>query len=243
MPEPDHTATFQFEPIAIARTPFNEKFAIPRQPNLTPSAIGKIELLPPFNSGQSTEGLEAGTYIWLIFVFHAAATNQIKQKVRPPRLGGNQSLGVFATRSPYRPNAIGQSLVKLDSVSPSCLMVSGIDLLDKTPILDIKPFITYADSVKNHPQNWAQKAPIPIKVTFTSQALDNSKQFEQTHRLPLLALIQECLAQNPKPAYQKTDPKRLYGCILWNMNVQFRYLNDGHIQVENVIEQCKNAVD
>lgn len=231
MLETNNRIEFSFKPIGIAHTPFNEKFAIPRQANLAPSAVGEIELLAPFNTGQATEGLESTSYIWLIFVFHQAASNQVKQKVRPPRLGGNQSLGVFATRSPYRPCSIGQSLVKLESVSAGSLAVSGLDLLDKTPILDIKPFIGYADNIEANKEGWAQKKPALIGVRFSPQALERATHFEKVKGLPFIKLIQECLSQNPKPAYQEVDTQRIYGCRFWHTNIQFKYLSEEQIEV------------
>lgn len=222
---------YSFKPVGIAHTPFNDKFAIPRQANLAPSAMGSIELLPPFNNGQAVDGLEQASYIWLIFVFHESLNTEIKQKVRPPRLGGNQYMGVFATRSPYRPCAIGQSLVKLDAVSATHLYVSGLDLLDKTPIIDIKPFVNYADNLHINDTNWAQTKPQMIEVCFSPQALEQAEQFEQEKNLPLIALIKECLSQNPKPAYQKVDSQRLYGCTFWNMNIQFKYQSEEAIEV------------
>lgn len=222
---------FSFKPIGIAHTPFNEKFAIPRQANLAPSAVGNIELLAPFNTGQAVDGLEQASYIWLIFVFHESLNTEIKQKVRPPRLGGNQYMGVFATRSPYRPCAIGQSLVRLESVSATHLYVSGLDLLDKTPIIDIKPFVNYADNLQINDANWAQTKPKAIDVRFNKQALEQAQQFEQEKTLPLTSLIKECLRQNPKPAYQKLDLERLYGCTFWGMNIQFKYQSEDAIEV------------
>lgn len=230
----DKNLDFSFRPVGIAHTPFNEKFGIPRQANLAPSAMGEIELLPPFDTGQATDGLENASYIWLIFVFHQEASDQVRQKVRPPRLGGNQSLGVFATRSPYRPCSIGQSLVKIESISPNCLCVSGLDLLDKTPILDIKPFVSYADSIELPKQAWAQEKPKTINVSFNVDALEAAKKFEQKTKRPFIKLIQECLSQNPKPAYQKLDTQRVYGCTFWHMNIQFTYLSDKQIEVFSI---------
>lgn len=228
---------FTFKPIATAHTPFNEKFAIPRQANLAPAALGQIELLAPVNNAQATDGLLEHTHIWLIFVFHQNRQISPKLKVRPPRLGGNQSVGVFATRSPYRPCALGQSLVKLDKIEHNHLYVSGIDLLDGTPILDIKPFIHYSDSLNTTEpphQGWAQQAPTTIEVTFLPSALEQAMQFEQQHQQPMIALIQQCLAQDPKPAYQKLDSKRIYGCCFWHTNIRFHYLHANKIEVLSV---------
>jgi tRNA-Thr(GGU) m(6)t(6)A37 methyltransferase TsaA len=134
-------------PIGYLHSCFQEKFAIPRQPQLAPAARGVLELIAPFNTGEAVAGLEQVSHVWLIFLFHQALEDKPRLKVRPPRLGGNQSMGVFATRATHRLNGIGQSVVKLDKVEAGRLWLSGIDLLDGTPILDIKPYVPYADSV------------------------------------------------------------------------------------------------
>ena len=117
---------------------------------LAPAAVGEIQLLPPFNDPLAFDGLEQVSHVWLIFLFHqamAAPGSVPRMRVRPPRLGGNSKLGVFATRSSHRPNAIGQSLVKIEHIQTDTLLVSGVDLLDQTPIIDIKPYVPYADSI------------------------------------------------------------------------------------------------
>ncbi len=128
-------------PVGIVHSCFKEKFAIPRQPQLAPAARGVLELLPPFDQGDAVEGLEQVSHVWLLFLFHQALEEKPRLKVRPPRLGGNKSMGVFATRATHRPNGIGQSVVRLEGVEPGRLLLSGIDLLDGTPVLDIKPYV------------------------------------------------------------------------------------------------------
>lgn len=132
-----HTVT----PVGIVHSCFKEKFAIPRQPQLAPAARGVLELLPPFDQGDAVEGLEQVSHVWLLFLFHQALEDKPRLKVRPPRLGGNKSMGVFATRATHRPNGIGQSVVRLEGVEPGRLLLSGIDLLDGTPVIDIKPYV------------------------------------------------------------------------------------------------------
>jgi len=128
-------------PIGIVHSCFKEKFAIPRQPQLAPAARGVLELLPPFDQGDAVAGLEQVSHVWLLFLFHQALEDKPRLKVRPPRLGGNKTMGVFATRATHRPNGIGQSVVRLEAVEPGRLLLSGIDLLDGTPVLDIKPYV------------------------------------------------------------------------------------------------------
>ena len=120
---------YSVSPVGILHSCFKEKFAIPRQPQLAPAARGILELLPPFNTGEAVAGLEQVSHVWLIFLFHQALEDKPRLKVRPPRLGGNATLGVFASRATYRPNGIGQSVVKLEGVEAGRLLLSGIDLL------------------------------------------------------------------------------------------------------------------
>jgi tRNA-Thr(GGU) m(6)t(6)A37 methyltransferase TsaA len=140
---------FRYRAIGIVHSCFKEKFGIPRQAGLVPDARGILELFAPFNRREYLEGLEGFSHIWLQYVLHAASMASRRSKVRPPRLGGNQRLGVFGTRSNFRPNPIGLSLVTLEDIAydggGACLRLKGIDLLDQTPVLDIKPYIPYAD--------------------------------------------------------------------------------------------------
>ena len=158
-------------PIGYIRSCFKEKFAIPRQPQLAPAARGVLELLPPFDGGEAVEGLEQVSHVWLLFLFHQALEDKPRLKVRPPRLGGNRSLGVFATRATHRPNGIGQSVVRLEKVEPGRLWLSGIDLLDGTPVLDIKPYVPYADAVADARNAIAEAPPAPIPVQWSDTAL------------------------------------------------------------------------
>lgn len=210
-------ASYHLEPIAIAHTPFAEKFGIPRQPGIAPSAEGRIQLLPPYDRPEAVRGLEGYSHIWLIFHFHGTAQQGWSPTVRPPRLGGNQRLGVFASRSTFRPNALGLSCVRLLRVDTAngqvVLHVAGLDLLDGTPIMDIKPYIPFADC---HPEASAElvpDAPPRLQVQFAPElpALD----------APLQALIEETLAHDPRPAYQE-DGDREYGMQLAGHNVRFR---------------------
>ena len=222
-------------PIGYLRSCFKEKFAIPRQPQLAPAARGVLELLPPFNDGQAVAGLEQVSHVWLIFLFHQALEDKPRLKVRPPRLGGNQSLGVFATRATHRPNGIGQSVVKLNKVEPGRLWLSGIDLLDGTPILDIKPYVPYADSLTTASNSMAAQAPKLIPVSWNEDALLAAQQQALRLAEPVVELIEQCLAQDPRPAYQKPEPERRYGCKIWDLDVRWHYPQPGQIRVLEVV--------
>ena len=147
------TSPLSLQPVGILHSPYKEKFAVPRQPGLVPSARARLELLPPCNDAQTLRGIEQFSHLWLIFQFHECASQGWHPTVRPPRLGGNERVGVFASRSPFRPNGLGLSVVQLLGVHQQgprlWLELAGIDLVDGTPILDIKPYVPYADS---HPQ-------------------------------------------------------------------------------------------
>ncbi|EME00232.1 hypothetical protein B381_10403 [Stutzerimonas stutzeri NF13] len=226
----DHSVS----PIGYVRSCFKEKFAIPRQPSLAPAARGVVELLPPFDSADAVAGLEQVSHVWLLFLFHQALENKPRLRVRPPRLGGNRMVGVFATRATHRPNGIGQSVVRLDRVEADRLFISGIDLLDGTPVLDIKPYVPYADSLPDARNDMAAEAPIAIGVQWSDSGLLQAR--SQAARLgePLVELIEQCLAQDPRPAYQKPEPERRYGAQFWDVDVRWHYPTPGVIRVLEV---------
>ncbi|MFA7894350.1 tRNA (N6-threonylcarbamoyladenosine(37)-N6)-methyltransferase TrmO [Pseudomonas putida] len=222
-------------PVAIVRSCFKEKFAIPRQPQLAPAARGVLELLPPFDQAEAVEGLEQVSHVWLLFLFHQALEEKPRLKVRPPRLGGNKSMGVFATRATHRPNGIGQSVVRLEGIEPGRLLLSGIDLLDGTPVLDIKPYVPYADSVEGAYNHMASGAPVAITVQWADSALPQAREHALRLGEPLVALIEQCLAQDPRPAYQVPVAERVYGVKFWDVQVRWHYPQTDVIRVLEVV--------
>lgn len=228
--------SYPMQVIGHLRSCFKEKFAIPRQPSLAPAARGHIELLPPYNQPHALAGLEQVSHIWVIFVFHLALEQQLRLQVRPPRLGGNQRLGVFASRASHRPNSIGQSLVRLEHIDEQCrLHISGIDLLDSTPVLDIKPYIPFVESLPDAHNHIAEHPPPLLTVTWQPHALTAARQHAWRLQEPLVELIEQCLAQDPKPAYQQADPQRRYGTLLHDVNVSWCYPSAGGILVLDVV--------
>jgi tRNA-Thr(GGU) m(6)t(6)A37 methyltransferase TsaA len=225
--------TINIQPIGKIHTPYKEKFAIPRQPGLAKSAEGEITFHEEFNDPNYLRGIEQFSHLWLLFHFHQTADKGHSPLVRPPRLGGNQKLGVFTTRSTFRPNSIGMSVVEFAAVSYEnkqlSLTVKGIDLLDGTPILDIKPYVPYADSIPQASGGMAQHSPELMAVTFTKQANGQLKKLEQ--RYPALAsLIQEVLSQDPRPAYhQNSHPDKTYGMTLYELNIQWQVMNQQNV--------------
>ncbi|TRZ59675.1 tRNA (N6-threonylcarbamoyladenosine(37)-N6)-methyltransferase TrmO [Pseudomonas alloputida] len=222
-------------PVGIVHSCFKEKFAIPRQPQLAPAARGVLELLPPFDQGDAVEGLEQVSHIWLLFLFHQALEEKPRLKVRPPRLGGNKSMGVFATRATHRPNGIGQSVVRLEGVEPGRLLLSGIDLLDGTPVLDIKPYVPYADSIAGASNQMANAAPVAIAVQWADNALIQAREHALRLNEPLVQLIEQCLAQDPRPAYQIPPSERVYGVKFWDVQVRWHYPQPEEIRVLEVV--------
>ncbi|MGD8175060.1 tRNA (N6-threonylcarbamoyladenosine(37)-N6)-methyltransferase TrmO [Marinimicrobium sp. ARAG 43.8] len=216
-----------FQPIGIVRSCFVEKFGIPRQPGLAPAARAELELLPPFNDPLALEGLEQCSHLWLQFVFHQPPSDQWRPRVRPPRLGGNRRLGVFATRSPLRPNPIGLSVVRLEGVHVGTdriwLALSGIDLLDGTPVLDIKPYVPYTDCLPDAENRFAAQAPDWIEVVFTPEASAACQQLTDQTGQDWETLLRQILQQDPRPQYQAPDPERRYGMRLKNAEIHWCY--------------------
>jgi tRNA-Thr(GGU) m(6)t(6)A37 methyltransferase TsaA len=225
--------TINIQPIGKIKTPYKEKFGIPRQPGLAKSAEGEITFFGEFNDPNYLRGIEQFSHLWVLFHFHQTANKGYSPLVRPPRLGGNQKLGVFATRSTFRPNSIGMSVVEFGVVSYQkkqlSLTVKGVDLLDGTPILDIKPYIPYADSIVMASGGMAQYSPELMSVTFTEQAIGQLEKLKQ--RYPKLdLLIQEVLSQDPRPAYHGDDhSSKTYGMTLYDLNIQWQVINKQNI--------------
>lgn len=218
--------THSITPIAFMQSPYQEKFAIPRQPGLVPSARGAVRLQGEYNNPHCITGIEAFSHLWLQFVFHQTLQQGWKPKVRPPRLGGNQKVGVFATRSTFRPNGLGLSVVKLEGIS--ChqgqwqLDVSGFDLLDQTPIVDIKPYLAYSDCLDSASSGFAQAQPSQMGVQLCPQVAS-----QLAADKPLAELICEVLAQDPRPAYrQHRIDTHEYGMKLAGHNIQWRIINN-----------------
>ncbi|MBR4506064.1 MAG: tRNA (N6-threonylcarbamoyladenosine(37)-N6)-methyltransferase TrmO [Bacteroidales bacterium] len=204
----------QVKVIAHIETPFKEKFGVPRQAGLV-NYEARIVFQPQYRVAEAVRGLEEFDYLWLIWQFHLAEREEWSPTVRPPRLGGNRRVGVFATRSPFRPNPIGLSSVRLLRVdSGPVLVVSGADLVDGTPILDIKPYITYADSHPDARSGFATQAPLTLQVNIP-QTL--------RRRLPISILqpLRDAISLDPRPHYQQ-DPDREYTFRFDRYEVRFR---------------------
>lgn len=220
---------FVCQPIGVVHSCFTGKFGIPRQPGLVPAARGRIELFPSYSDPQAFVGLDQCSHIWVQFVFHRNRSTSWRPRVRPPRMGGNQSIGLFATRSPNRPNPIGLSVVTLDAVcherGQTFLDVSGIDLLDGSPVLDIKPYVPYVDVVLDARNAIATHAPMQLPVNFSECSEAFCAQYEQRLGISLRQLVEQVLRQDPRPAYQKPGV-RIYILALLDVEVHWRCVEE-----------------
>jgi len=221
---------------------YKEKFGIPRQPGLVPEAQAVLSIHPPYDEDEAFAGLSQFSHIWIVFLFHGTEPGKWSPTVRPPRLGGNQRLGVFATRSPFRPNPIGLSVVELVSIDRHKgrlqLNLKGGDFLDGTPVLDIKPYIPYADVRVQARAGYASSSPdVQLNVEFLQAAKDYC---ESRKDVDLTTLVSQVLACDPRPAYCVENPKRTdFAMRLLNVDVKWRHRNDAII-VTDIIEVLGN---
>ena len=206
--------------IARIRTDFPEKFGIPRQAGLVPELMAKIVFEPEFRDPNALRGIEDWSHLWLIWQFSEAIREDWSPTVRPPRLGGNERVGVFATRSPFRPNPIGLSSVKLESVKTeeglgTVLYVSGADLMDGTPIYDIKPYLAYTDSHPDASGGFAAEVfGHSLEVDFPAELLEKLPEDKRKAAIGMLS-------NDPRPAVQH-DPERIYGLLFGGVEIKFR---------------------
>lgn len=206
---------------------YPDKFGIPRQPGLVPAGRAVLHLLPPYDDPHSVRGLERVSHLWLTFIFHRSP-ERWTALVRPPRLGGNARLGVFATRSTHRPNRLGLSLVELERIETDNgvrLFLRGHDLLDGTPVLDIKPYLPWAESRPEARAGFAPAAPSQQAVSFSAEA--ETTLARRDDGASLRELIAQVLAQDPRPAYRRGSEARIYGVALRDVDVRFQAHDDG----------------
>ncbi|MBQ3019414.1 MAG: tRNA (N6-threonylcarbamoyladenosine(37)-N6)-methyltransferase TrmO [Clostridia bacterium] len=223
----------EIKPIAYIKTDFKEKFGIPRQSGRAPSLTSEIIFEPEYRTIDALRAIEQFSHLWLIFDFSKAHKESWSATVRPPRLGGNERVGVFASRSPFRPNPIGLSCVKLERIEQraevgAVLIVSGADLLDNTPIFDIKPYLPYADCHLDAVGGYAdEKKDYRLQVEFPTHLLEKIPKEKQDGLL-------ECLADDPRPSYQD-DPTREYGMRFADFEIKFT-VNADTLTVFDVFE-------
>lgn len=217
--------TFTLSTIGIVHSCYKEKFGIPRQPGLVTEATARIELIAPYNRLDTLDGLDQFSHIWVHFIFHACMSEKWKAKVRPPRLGGKEKLGVFATRATHRPNPIGLSVIKLGKIYQEekkvFIDLHGADLLDGTPVLDIKPYIPYADKISDAKGGFAPSA-APVKpVVFSALAAQQCRDYQTLHKRDIATLIKQIIQQDPRPSYLSEQTNREHGTNIWDINVKW----------------------
>lgn len=244
---PTSGASYAIDAIGRLHGCFPEKFGVPRQPGLCLAARGEIEILAPFNRPEAFRGLEGISHIWVTFLFHENLGREWQPTIRPPRLGGNKRVGVFASRSSFRPNGLGLSLLKLAGLSIQetdvRLLVEGVDMVDQTPIVDIKPYLPYADTAPDARAGWAEIPPeTRLEVRFSEEAaqaianlmqagatsstaglLPSARRQRSGPAYPMLKeLIVDVLSADPRPTYRRGKPDaRSYGTRLYDLDVRW----------------------
>lgn len=204
----------EIKPIAYIHTDFKEKFGIPRQSGRVKELLGKVVFEPEFKKCDAIRGIDEYSHLWLIFGFSKANYKEKTMTVRPPRLGGNKRIGIFASRSPYRPNSLGLSCVKLEKIEDGALVVSGVDILDSTPIYDIKPYIPYSDCRVDATSGFAtEMKDYALNVVFPKEYLEQLPEDKQN------AVI-ECLKDDPRPSYHDDD--RVYSMAYLEFDIHFK---------------------
>ncbi len=243
--------SFTFQQIGLVHSCYKQKFGIPRQPGLVTEASASIELLPPFNRLDVLDGLDGFSHIWVHFIFHECMTDNWKAKIRPPRLGGKEKMGIFATRATHRPNPLGLSVVEIKGVRKEgnrvFIDIIGADLLDKTPIVDIKPYLPYADALPNAKGGFAPLPTTLKSVKFSELALEQAESYKAIYARDLVPLIEQVIGQDPRPSYLVGSENRNHGNQLWNANIKWTAKEDHFLvtQIEYPVgeqhEQVENA--
>lgn len=218
------------KPIGWVESVFKEKFGAPRQSGVVPAACGVLHFYPPYNQADAFEGIAEFSHLWLLSQFHLLPEKEgFRPKVRPPKLGGVERRGVFATRSPFRPNPLGLSVVSLERVvrvgATVSLEVSGIDMVEGTPILDVKPYVPYADAHPEAAGGFSMPPSTALTVKATVPEVWHGVDEKQ------ILLITQTLQAQPQPAY--TPEGRTYGLQLGQLNIKWRYEGD-EIRVDEV---------
>jgi len=239
------TNTFILNTIGTIASPFKEKFGIPRQPALAKNIISEIIITPPYNRIEAFKEIEVFSHLWLSFIFHQNIRTEWKPCIRPPRLGGNKKIGVFASRSSFRPNDLGLSVVELIEVKQIDgeirIKIRGADLVDGTPIVDIKPYIPYTDAIPDAKAGYASEAPRkPLEVIYSIQSLEQLKLIDASRYPNFKLIINDILSADPRPAYrtqdfnQECDPK-IYGIKLYDFDIKWRVTGDS-VEVLSIID-------
>lgn len=224
---------FTIATIGLIQSCYSEKFGIPRQPGLVSRATASITFFPGYDRPEMFRKLELFSHIWVQFIFHGALSEGWRPTTRPPWLGGQERVGIYASRSPHRPNSIGLSVVKLLEIASTekgvVLKVGGGDFLDGTPVVDIKPYVPFCDSVADALAGYSGQQGEPLTVHFSREAAKFCYQYQQQYGRELRAIIEQVLAQDPRPASQRSRDK-IFGVQLWDVNIRW-LVDDGMVRV------------
>lgn len=225
---------YSIQAIGVVHSCYSEKFGIPRQPGLVSSAVGEIELLAEFSREELLREIDGFSHVWVSFLFHKAIVDGWRPTVRPPWLGGQKRVGVFASRSPHRPNFMGLSVVKLEGVEKRdrriFLKISGYDMVDGTPVIDIRPYLPYSDKIDEATTGYADYDLQPKRVLLNAEALAFCTAYENRTGRNLQKLLEEVIAQDPRPASQR-KLHREFGLTLWNVNCRFVFREEGLAEI------------
>lgn len=232
---------FSFKPIGILKSCYPDKFGVPRQSGLVKKAYSELQINPEFQPEFSLEGLAGYSHVWLQFVFHLNSSTRFHAKVHPPRLDG-ESIGLFATRSPHRPNPIGLSLVELIEVKKDTLVFAGADLVDGTPILDIKPYLPHIESKPGARGGWAiEVRKDEIQVEFSDSAMQIlQKWIKKTGKSELAEVIADVLKQDPRPVIykgyesQESPYRNKHAFRLYDGDIHFQFTSKNHVIVFDI---------
>ncbi len=217
-------------PVGRVLTPFDEKFSAPRQSALLRHDRSEIVFFPPYDRAEAFDGIDGFSHLWVIFLFDRIPPGEaFRPAVRPPRLGGNERRGVFATRSPFRPGRLGLSAVRLAGVVRKngrvSLRITGADMVSGTPVVDVKPYVAFADAVPEAASGYAADPPAAGRVTFAPEA---ARQIARSGVPEFREFLEEILGQDPRPAYRRgSDDGRIYGAALYGYDVKWRATPEG----------------
>lgn len=232
----------QFKPIGYLRSCYPDKFGVPRQSGLVAKAYSELQISSEYQPEISLQGLEGYSHVWLQFVFHLNSSQRFHAKVHPPRLGG-ESMGLFATRSPHRPNPIGLSLVELVGVDRDKLIFAGADLVDGTPILDVKPYLPHIEALPQARGGWAADIKSDkISVEFSDRAMEIlQKWMKNSNRTELQEVIVQVLQQDPRPVVyrgfesQESPYRNKHAFRLYDGDIHFEFTSQSHVIVFDIL--------
>lgn len=227
--------------IGVIESCYRDKFGTPRQPGLAPSSWARLRIQKEWQPESALEGLEGFSHLWVIFQFHQNTNLRYHAKVHPPRLGGQQ-IGVFATRSPHRPNPIGLSLVKIEKIEGDSIYLSGVDLVDGTPVLDIKPYIPEVESIPEARGGWSKEAPkSKASVQWTAEQEKMVQQWSERISQPKLKeLIEETLSLDPRPVVyrgyegEESPYRQTHAVRLFDGDIHFAFTSPDVIEIREI---------